>query len=95
MPQCFRCGNTTQSTDVRCKTCGAALKAFGDAGIDLHRATGISPFVIPVFITQMTHVTTKNAPTYRIAHCIGISIDPSSKSGVPVPESRDRPIPCC
>lgn len=43
MPQCFRCGSTIQTTDVQCKTCGAALKAFGHAGIDLHRATGDQP----------------------------------------------------
>jgi uncharacterized membrane protein YvbJ len=40
MPQCFRCGSTTQSTDVKCKNCRAELKAFGHAGIELHRATG-------------------------------------------------------
>jgi hypothetical protein len=40
MPQCYRCGNPTQSTDVKCPTCRAELKAFGHAGIDLHRATG-------------------------------------------------------
>ncbi len=40
MPQCFRCGSATQSTDVKCKNCRAELKAFGHAGIELHRATG-------------------------------------------------------
>jgi hypothetical protein len=43
MPQCFRCGNAIQSTDVKCKTCRAELKAFGHAGIELHRATGDAP----------------------------------------------------
>ncbi|MBE9029966.1 hypothetical protein IQ266_09530 [filamentous cyanobacterium LEGE 11480] len=40
MPQCFRCGRTVNATDVKCKTCGAELKAFGHPGIELHRATG-------------------------------------------------------
>jgi hypothetical protein len=40
MPQCVRCGSAIQSTDVKCKNCQAALKAFGHAGIELHRATG-------------------------------------------------------
>ncbi len=40
MPQCNRCGNPTQSTDVKCPTCRAELKAFGHTGIELHRATG-------------------------------------------------------
>ncbi len=43
MPQCFRCGNAIQSTDVKCKTCRAELKAFGHAGIELHRATSNAP----------------------------------------------------
>jgi hypothetical protein len=40
MPQCFRCGSPVKSSDVRCRNCGAELKAFGHAGIPLHRATG-------------------------------------------------------
>jgi hypothetical protein len=40
MPQCFRCGSVIKSTDVKCKNCRAELKAFGHAGIELHRATG-------------------------------------------------------
>jgi hypothetical protein len=43
MPQCFRCGNTVQATDLKCKTCGAELKAFGHVGIELHRAHDATP----------------------------------------------------
>ncbi len=40
MPKCYRCDSPIQSTDVKCHRCQAELKAFGHAGIDLHRATG-------------------------------------------------------
>jgi ribosomal protein S27E len=40
MPQCYRCNTSVKSTDVKCPNCRAELKAFGHAGIDLHRATG-------------------------------------------------------
>jgi hypothetical protein len=40
MPQCTRCGSAVQSTDVKCNNCQAQLKAFGHAGIELHRAKG-------------------------------------------------------
>jgi hypothetical protein len=40
MPKCYRCGNAVQSTDVKCNRCQAELKAFGHAGINLHRSTG-------------------------------------------------------
>jgi hypothetical protein len=40
MPKCYRCGNPVKSTDVKCSRCQAQLKAFGHAGIDLHRANG-------------------------------------------------------
>jgi hypothetical protein len=38
MGQCYRCGSPVKSTDIKCKACGAELKAFGHAGIELHRA---------------------------------------------------------
>jgi hypothetical protein len=40
MPKCYQCGNVVKSTDVKCNRCQAELKAFGHAGIELHRSTG-------------------------------------------------------
>jgi hypothetical protein len=38
MPSCYRCQAPVQSTDVSCRRCGAELKAFGHAGIPVHRS---------------------------------------------------------
>lgn len=46
MPQCFRCGSTAQATDIKCKTCGAELKAFGHQGIELHRTIDGQPLCL-------------------------------------------------
>ncbi|MDJ0727809.1 MAG: zinc ribbon domain-containing protein [Prochloraceae cyanobacterium] len=40
MPECPKCHQKVQFTDITCKYCRTELKAFGHPGIPLHRAEG-------------------------------------------------------